>query len=250
MKQPRTLPLLSPEWPAPPCVRAVSTFRSGGVSTGPYADFNLALHVGDKPEAVRANRALLKSALQLPSEPMWLNQVHGTTVTEARVVDDPPTADASIARSPGAVCAIMTADCMPVLFCSKSGDRVAAAHAGWRGLAGGVLDSTVASLGLPGSELLAWLGPAISQTAFEVGDEVRIAFTARDAAAACAFQANHRGRWQADLYELARMELARLGVHAVYGGGRCTFREADQFFSFRRDSKTGRMGTLIWLAPS
>jgi YfiH family protein len=180
---------------------------------------------------------------------MWLNQIHGATVVEA-YRGGTATADASIVRSAGAVCAIMTADCLPVLFCSKSGDRAAAALAGWRGLAAGVLVSTVASLGLPGAELLAWLGPAISQAAFEVGDEVRIAFTARDAAATRAFKANDRGRWQADLYELARMELARLGVHAVYGGGQCTYREAGRFFSFRRDGNTGRMATLIWLDPS
>jgi YfiH family protein len=238
------LRLLLPDWPAPARVKAVSTLRSGGVSRGPYTDF---MHVGDDPQAVRANRAHLKSSLRLPSEPVWLNQVHGSTVIEAQSSAEPPTADASIARGVGPVCAVMTADCLPVLFCSKSGDRVAAAHAGWRGLAAGVLDSTVASLGLPGSELLAWLGPAISQPAFEVGDEVRIAFTARDAAAQRAFKTNDRGRWQADLYELARLELARLGVHDVYGGGRCTVGEADQFFSFRRDGTTGRMATLIWL---
>ena len=244
------LRLLLPDWPAPTHVKAISTLRSGGVSTGAYADCNLAVHVGDDPEAVNANRAHLKTALGLLSEPVWLNQVHGSTVIEAQPTEKTPTADASIARGPGRVCVIMTADCLPVLFCSRSGDRVAAAHAGWRGLAGGVLESTVSTLGLPGSELLAWLGPAISQSAFEVGDEVRIAFTARDAAAAQAFKPNERGRWQADLYELARLELARLGVRAVYGGGRCTYREADQFFSFRRDGRTGRMATMIWLAPS
>jgi YfiH family protein len=160
----------------------------------------------------------------------------------------PPTADACIARAPGLVCAVLTADCLPVLLCSRAGDRVAAAHAGWRGLAGGVLESTVSSLGLPGAELLAWLGPAIGPDAFEVGDEVRIAFTSRDAAAAQAFRPSHRpGHWWADLYLLARQDLARLGITAVYGGGMCTYSDEARFFSFRRDGRTGRMASLIWL---
>jgi YfiH family protein len=174
--------------------------------------------------------------------------VHGATVVEAAACTAPVRADASIARGANKVCAVLTADCLPVLFCSRSGDRVAAAHAGWRGLAGGILDSTVSSLGLPGDDLLAWLGPAIAAEAFEVGDEVRIAFTARDAAAAQAFRPNARGRWQADLYALARLELARLGVRAVYGGGLCTAEDAERFFSYRRDGQTGRMATLIWIA--
>lgn len=238
---------LQPEWPAPRQVRAASTLRSGGVSEPPFDDFNLAMHVGDATTAVQRNRRRLHAALQLPREPCWLDQVHGSNVVEAGEWVSPPKADACIARSPDQVCVVMTADCLPVLFCSRDGDRVAAAHAGWRGLAGGVLDSTVSSLGLPGAELLAWLGPAIGPQAFEVGDEVRIAFMAREAAAERAFVPSVNGRWLADLYQLARLELARLGVHAVYGGGECTFNDAARFYSYRRDGKTGRMASLIWI---
>lgn len=245
---PEFLQYLQPDWPAPPQIHAASTLRSGGVSRGRYQSFNLATHVGDDPALVTKNRARLRDALRLPGEPCWLEQVHEAMAVEAAVWTAPVRADASIARSANKVCAVLTADCLPVLFCSRSGDRVAAAHAGWRGLAGGILDSTVSSLGLPGTELLAWLGPAIGAEAFEVGDEVRIAFTARDAAAAQAFQPNARGRWQADLYALARLELARLGVRAVYGGGLCTYADAERFFSYRRDGQTGRMATLIWIA--
>jgi polyphenol oxidase len=204
--------------------------------------------VGDALEAVRSNRQRLREALQLPAEPYWLNQVHGTAVVEAGSGATPPDADACIARAPDRVCAVMTADCLPVLLCSRSGDRVAAAHAGWRGLAGGVLESTVSSLGLPGSELLAWLGPAIGPDVFEVGDEVRIAFTARDAAAEQAFRPSHRaGHWLADIFLLARQNLARQGVTAVYGGGLCTVSDDKRFFSYRRDGRTGRMASLIWM---
>ena len=239
---------LQPEWPAPANVRTASTLRTGGVSAMPFDTLNLGDHVGDAPEAVQSNRQRLREALRLPDEPCWLNQVHGSRVIEAGKSAAPPEADACIARSTGQVCVVMTADCLPVLFCNREGDRVAAAHAGWRGLAGGVLESTVNSLGLPGSQLMAWLGPAIGPDAFEVGDEVRIAFTARDAAAAQAFRPSHRaGHWLADLYLLARQDLARLGVHAVHGGGLCTYSDESRFFSYRRDGKCGRMASLIWL---
>jgi purine-nucleoside/S-methyl-5'-thioadenosine phosphorylase / adenosine deaminase len=239
---------LQADWPAPRNICTASTVRSGGVSVPPFDTLNLGAHVGDVPEAVRENRQRLHQALQLPSEPCWLEQVHGTAVVEAGEWSTPPQADACIARSPGQVCVVMTADCLPVLFCSREGDRVAAAHAGWRGLAGGVLESTVSSLGLPGSALLAWLGPAIGPQEFEVGDEVRIAFMARDAAAMQAFRPGYRpGHWLADLYLLARQDLARLGVAAVYGGGWCTVRDATRFFSYRRDGQTGRMASLIWM---
>lgn len=239
---------LQADWPVPRNVCTASTLRTGGVSAPPFDTLNLGAHVGDAPEAVRSNRQRLRDALHLPAEPCWLNQVHGAAVIEAAAWSTPPAADACIARAPGLVCAVMTADCLPVLFCSRAGDRVAAAHAGWRGLAGGVLESTVSSLGLPGSELLAWLGPAIGPDAFEVGDEVRIAFTSRDAAATQAFRPSHRsGHWLADLYLLARQDLARLGVTAMYGGGMCTFSDEARFFSFRREGRTGRMASLIWL---
>jgi len=239
---------LQPDWPAPTNVRAASTLRDGGVSVEPYDTCNLAAHVGDDPQAVRENRRRLRGALRLPSEPCWLEQVHGVSVFEANSASSsPPRADAAVARAPGSVCAVLTADCLPVLFASRDGDRVAAAHAGWRGLAAGVLDNTVGALGLPGRQLIAWLGPAISQNAFEVGDEVRVAFLARDSGNAAAFRANARGRWQCDLYELARRNLAQLGVRDVHGGGYCTYADNERFFSYRRDGQCGRMATLIWL---
>jgi polyphenol oxidase len=245
------LSYIQPNWSAPLHVRAASTYRTGGMSDEPYDSFNLAMHVGDDPQVVSNNRALLKSALRLPSEPCWLQQVHSDAVIEARNYSTPPQADASVARSSGIVCAVLTADCLPVLLCSRSGDRVAAAHAGWRGLAAGVLDNTVSSLGLPGHELIAWLGPAISQSAFEVGDDVRIAFLAKDTSNTAAFQANNRGRWQCDLYDLAHRNLMRLGVREIYGGDYCTYSDEDHFFSHRRDSprsgQCGRMATLIWI---
>lgn len=239
---------LQADWPAPANVRTASTLRSDGVSAVPFDSLNLGDHVGDAPEAVRLNRQRVAQALQLPNEPCWMNQVHGTRVVEAGAWTTPLQADACIARSAAQVCVVMTADCLPVLLCSVDGDRVAAAHAGWRGLAGGILESTVSSLGLPGSQLMAWLGPAIGPQVFEVGDEVRIAFMSKDAAAAQAFKPSHRaGHWLADLYLLARQALARLGVHAVYGGGLCTYTDESRFFSYRRESRTGRMASLIWL---
>jgi polyphenol oxidase len=241
------IPFIQPNWPAPSNVRTASTLRSGGVSREPFDSFNLAAHVGDLPQAVAENRRLLKAALRLPAEPAWLEQIHSDIVVDASDCASPQRADACVARSSGRVCAVLTADCLPVLFCSRDGDRVAAAHAGWRGLAAGILDTTVGSLGLPGSELMAWLGPAISQPAFEVGDDVRIAMLARDVGFANAFVPNARGRWQCDLYELARRNLAQLGVHAVYGGGYCTYGDDDHFFSYRRDGQCGRMASLVWI---
>ncbi|MBC7982715.1 MAG: peptidoglycan editing factor PgeF [Candidatus Obscuribacterales bacterium] len=240
------LAFIRPNWPVPANVHAASTFREGGVSRGPYDNFNLATHVGDDVQAVADNRQRLGALLQLPGEPCWLDQVHGDAVVEASSRSQPARADACVARSADLVCAVLTADCLPVLFSSRDGDRVAAAHAGWRGLAGGVLDTTVSSLNLPGSELTAWLGPAIGQHAFEVGDDVRVAFLARDAGSADAFAPNKRGRWQCDLYALARRNLHRLGVREIYGGGYCTYTDTDNFFSFRRDGQCGRMATMVW----
>ena len=238
---------ITPDWPAPAQVKAAATLRTGGVSEGPYASLNLGSHVGDDAAAVAENRRLLKEALQLPAEPVWLNQVHGTDVVIANSQVSPPTADASIALGADQVCAVLTADCLPVLFCDRQGTRVGAAHAGWRGLAGGVLNATIRALDVPPSQLLAWLGPAIEPEAFEVGPEVREQFISLHAANATAFESNARGRWQADLYQLARNELARLGVHAVFGGDQRCHADADNFYSYRRDSRTGRMATLIWL---
>ncbi|APZ42901.1 peptidoglycan editing factor PgeF [Acidihalobacter ferrooxydans] len=239
---------LRPDWPASTPVRAWCTTRVGGVSVGPYASLNLGSHVGDDPAAVAENRQRLCANGGLPAAPVWLNQVHGIKVARidahtASGVD----ADASMTRVPGAVCAVLTADCLPVLFCDRAGTRVAAAHAGWRGLAAGVLEAAVTALATPPENLLVWLGPAIGPDAFEVGEEVRAAFVAHDAAAATAFSASPDGRWLADLYALARLRLAAVGVDAVHGGGWCTYTDAARFYSYRRDGVTGRMASLVWL---
>ena len=238
---------LVPDWPAPVAVRALSTWRGGGVSEAPYASLNLGHHVEDSRAAVDQNRRALREAAGLPAEPVWLEQVHGTRVLDldAAEVDAAGPADACVTRRRGRVCAILTADCLPVLLASATGDRVGAAHAGWRGLAAGVIEATVAALGPPG-DLLAWLGPAIGPGRYEVGAEVRDALLDRDPGAEAAFGPSPRGRHLADLYLLARRRLHRAGVARVYGGGECTHASAEQYFSHRRDGCTGRQATLIW----
>jgi YfiH family protein len=239
---------IEPEWPAPSNVRALATTRQGGYSEGSFAGLNLAAHVDDDRKTVERNRAWLRETAHLPAEPIWLQQVHGTTVWTGGTPHEPPVADASVTRATGQVSAILTADCLPVLFCDLDGTVVAAAHAGWRGLADGVLAATVEAMRVPGARLLAWLGPAIEPAAFEVGDEVLERFVARDPGHAQAFQKNARGRWQGDLYALARGELRALGIERVYGGGFGTFGDATRFYSYRRDKRTGRMATLIWMS--
>jgi len=241
-------PGLVPDWPAPARVRAFVTFRTGGVSAGAYASLNLGTHVGDDPEAVAENRRRVAARLALPSEPRWLEQVHGTTVLDLDR-DALAPADGAVTAQPGVVCAVLTADCLPVLLTDRGGNRVGVAHAGWRGLAAGVVENAVAALGTSPAEILAWLGPAIGPRAFEVGDEVRAAFAAAGFETARAFVPNARGRWQADLYALARQSLARAGVTAVYGGGACTYADAERFFSHRREAPCGRMASLVWLDP-
>ena len=241
---------ITPDWPAPPGVRSAVTLRTGGVSAAPYDSLNLGAGIGDSSEAVAENRRRVRVSLRLPAEPVWLQQVHGVDVIEldnSGAFSVPPVADSAIARTPTRVCAIRVADCMPVLFAARDGTAVGAAHAGWRGLAGGVLEETVRRLGVPGSELLAWMGPAIGQPHFEVGDDVRTAFVVPDSDAASAFQPNSRGRWQCDLYALARRRLNAIGVSDVHGGGWCTFAQGDRFFSYRRDGQCGRMAALIWI---
>jgi len=257
-----------PQWPAPQRVRALSTQRAGGVSGGPnhcYASLNLATHVGDDPDAVRRNRERLRAAL--PAEPLWLNQVHGTRVLDADAPLPanvqhglPPEADAAVTRTPGRVLAVMTADCLPVLLADRAGTVVAVAHAGWRGLAAGVIENAVRAMNVPGGakngDIVAWLGPAIGPREYEVGSDVRDAFVAHDAtygaahadpAAIDAFEPRLNGKYLADLYHLARRRLERVGVTDVHGGDACTFIERERFFSFRRDGQTGRMASLIWL---
>jgi hypothetical protein len=239
---------IEPDWPAPRHVRVLSTLRGGGTSTGPYASLNLAAHVGDDPRSVAANRLLLREAAHLPGEPLWLEQVHGVGVARHDGVVPPPRADAAFAVEPRRVCAVMTADCLPVVLTDRAGTRIAVAHAGWRGLLAGVLEAALAALGAAPDEMHAWLGPAIGPDAFEVGPEVQEGFVRRWPAAAGCFRPNARGRQQADLYGLARLALGHAGVASVHGGGWCTHGEATRFFSFRRDGVTGRMATLAWLA--
>jgi polyphenol oxidase len=263
--------VIQPEWAAPPGVRCAFTLRTGGVSEAPYDSLNVGAHVGDVGAAVEENRRRVRERLGLPAEPVWLQQVHGVGVLD---LDDAPAGrgdagaelgrlssaaeaalsptsgfargDAVVTRVRGRVCVIQVADCMPVLFAARDGSAVGAAHAGWRGLAGGVLEETVRHLGVPAAQLVAWLGPTISQEHFEVGDEVRAAFVLHDPDAASAFEANARGRWQCDLYSLARRRLEALGVRDVSGGGWCTYADATRFFSYRRDGQCGRMAALIW----
>lgn len=264
--------LLLPGWPAPARVRALTTTRRGfapvtaggiaagpvgtaaGASTGPFADFNLGSHVGDDAGAVAANRARLRRIL--PGEPLWLDQVHGTAVIDAPAAWQrgdatrqalPPQADAAVTRAAGTVLAILTADCLPVLLCDRSGSVVAVAHAGWRGLAAGVIESAVRAMAVPVSGIMAWLGPAIGPAAYEVGADVADAFTRSDPGAAAAFAQRPRGKFLADLYALARRRLALLGVEQVWGGDACTYGDPARFYSFRRDGRTGRMASLIWI---
>ena len=236
--------LLIPDWPAPARVRSCVTTRAGGVSCAPFDTLNLGDHVEDDAQAVAANRRRLTQALEC--QPAWLQQVHGVAVVEA----DPSQvmqADASWSKTAGIASAIMTADCLPALFCNAAGTRVAAAHAGWRGLAAGVLEATAAALAVPSSDVLVWLGPAIGPQAFEVGGEVRDAFVSSHADAHAAFKPSHNAeRFMADIYQLARIRLAACGVTAVYGGGACTYSDP-RFYSYRRAPRTGRFASLIWL---
>lgn len=234
---------LLPDWPAPARVRACVTTRQGGVSAAPFDSFNLGDHVGDDPAAVACNRQHLRDVLGC--QPIWLEQVHSCVAVKA-LPGVCATADASWSETPGEACAVLTADCLPVLFCDRAGSVVAAAHAGWRGLAGGVLESTVAAMRTAPGDILAWMGPAIGPHAFEVGDDVREIFVASHPEAAAAFAPHAPGKWLADIYRLARIRLQHAGVQDVYGGGRCTFGEADRFYSYRRDGVTGRMASLIW----
>ena len=258
-----------PDWPAPPNVHACMTTRAGGVSLAPFDSFNPASHVEDDAAAVTENRRMLRQ--WLPAEPLWLNQVHGVAVAEqaagcgsvdavltspqAAACDliSPPTADASISLAPNQVRVVLTADCLPVLFCDEAGRVVAAAHAGWRGLAAGVLEETVRAMKVQPERIIAWLGAAIGPSAFEVGPEVREIFVAQHPLAGIAFRPALPGtldsaphKWLADIYMLARISLARVGVERVYGGGWCTFSDKSRFYSYRRDGKTGRMASLIW----
>lgn len=236
---------IAPNWPVPAHVKAIQTTRLGGISNAPYDSLNLGDHVGDAPLAVVSNRTLLNTLL--PSEPVWLEQVHGTVVASADMANCRPQADACIARHRDSVCVVMTADCLPILLCNTQGSVVGAAHAGWKGLAVGVVEATVQAMDVPPQNLMAWLGPAISQQAFEVGDEVRALFVDANSKTSAAFVPGQHGKWFADIYALARLRLNSLGVAQIFGGNYCTYSDAAKFFSYRRDGATGRMGTFIWL---
>lgn len=237
---------LPADWPAPEGVVAGTTLRHGGVSSGSFASLNLGATVEDDVDAVRENRARFRSFCNLPAEPRWLRQVHGSTVVIDPAAGETPAADAAITRNSGVVCVVQTADCLPVIFSAADGAELAVAHAGWRGLAGGVLEATVHAMAADPAKVFAWLGPAISQPAFEVGDEVRQEFLAHAPAAAECFVANERGRWQADLYRLARLRLRAVGVEQVSGGEYCTYSEPRRFFSHRRDGACGRMASFVF----
>ncbi|CNK21467.1 purine nucleoside phosphorylase YfiH [Yersinia aldovae] len=239
--------LILPNWPMPATVKACSTTRYGGISEFPYDSLNLGTHVGDIAASVVANRQSLVEQAGLPQMPVWLEQVHGTRVLHLsdQVISDVQ-ADAVYSCVAGQVCAVMTADCLPVLFCSLAGDEVAAAHAGWRGLCAGVLEQTLAQFSARPSSIIAWLGPAIGPQQFEVGEEVKQAFIQIDAQSTAAFTPSG-SKYLADIYLLARLRLQAAGIHAIYGGDRCTVSEKQQFFSYRRDGMTGRMASLVWL---
>lgn len=238
--------ILRPDWDVPRSVVAGCTTRCGGVSRGVYASLNLAAHVGDDPAAVAENRRRLRDSLGLADEPVWLEQVHGSRVVTARPGGVPPRADGSVTRESRVVCAVLTADCLPVLLASRRGGEVAAVHAGWRGLADGVLAAALKAMRSSADELSAWIGPAIGQAAFEVGDEVRERFLAREPGDAAFFAANARGRWQADLSGIARRELESAGVR-VFGAALCTHADSERFFSYRRDGECGRMASFVFL---
>ncbi len=250
--------VLRPDWPAPPGVQAFTTLRHGaGASLPPFDHFNLGNRTatdGDDAATVERNRIELMERFALPSTPHWLRQVHGTEVLRVdmpamvKAAADEPIADAAVTSTPGVVLAILTADCLPVVFADNAGAQIGAAHAGWRGLANGVLESTVAAMHAPARELIAWLGPAAGPQAYEIGEEVFGAFVSRDAAAASAFVATRPGHWRVDLYQLAHQRLAALGITRVHGGGLCTISDPQCFYSHRRDARTGRMATVAWMS--
>lgn len=234
------------EWEAPAWIRAGVTTRKGGFSKTPFDELNLATHVGDDASRVSKNRQHLRSLLNLQSEPVWLNQVHGNRIINADAIESLD-ADGSFTDTPGTVCTIMTADCVPVLFCNRDGTRVAAVHIGWKGFCAGILDNAIKVFAqdLPGTHV--WIGPHISRRNYEVGDDVRDACQARDSSLTRAFGPNSRGRWQADLEQMIRHELEKQGVRDITSSGHCTFADSGHFYSYRRDGQTGRFASLIWI---
>jgi len=234
-----------PDWPAPENVRSISTSRLGGVSQGVFASNNLALHVGDDGENVRINRQRLKALCSLPAEPTWLTQIHSNIVVNCDEVSCE--ADASYTDQINQICVVMTADCLPILLCDKSGQQIAAVHAGWRGLLNNVIENSLARFHGSTNDIIAWLGPAIGKEVFEVGNEVYDAFVERHNAAADFFRARENNKYLADMVGLAKLRLKLVGVSGIYGGQYCTFSDEARFFSYRRDGVCGRMASLIWL---
>ncbi len=246
MKPSGPIQIIEPEWPAGARIRALTTTRSGGVSVGPYASLNLATHVGDEPATVQYNRRLLEEYLGLPAAPQWLEQVHGIDVITATAGGEPVQADGSVARRPGLVCAVLTADCLPILLCDRNGAEVAALHAGWRGLRQGLIKAALATVRTPAAEILAWIGPSISRRHYEVGPELRQDLLRIDARYADFFDA--RGtRWTLDLRALCEHELLAHDVHSIYHCHQCTYDDRQTFYSYRREQTCGRMATLIWI---
>ena len=236
---------IKPDWPLPAHVHAAMTTRMGGVSQGHYASLNPASHVNDDPAHVNLNRAIIRDSLNLPNEPLWLQQVHGVAVVKADSVSGIPEADASYTDQPGMVCAVLTADCLPVLVCGNGGEKLAAIHAGWRGLQAGIIQQTLSRMSC--REVSVWLGTAIGPDHFEVGEEVRSAFVTHDSSTRAAFKEHGQDRWLADIYKLARLQLHELGIDQIYGGEGCTVSDSQRFYSYRRDgAATGRMASLIW----
>ncbi len=242
------LKVIRPQWSAPDHIQAFTTTRQGGISQGAYAGFNLGDRAGDVPEVVAENRRILRNSCNLPGEPAWLWQVHSAKVVDAKRASETSEADASVASSSGVVSVVLTADCLPVLLCDQAGTVVAAVHCGWRGIAAGILPATVARMGVEPDSLMAWMGPAIGPRAFEVGAEVRNEFAKRNAEHSAAFTPGKPGKFLADIYALARRELAECGVVRVSGAEYCTVSDPDQFYSYRRDAVTGRMASLIWIS--
>ena len=246
-----SIELIRPDWNAPPKIAAFCTTRVGGVSTAPFDQLNLAGHVGDRDSAVRANREVLMEQLNLVNQPCWLNQTHSTrveTIVDAGHYD--ANVDAAITRQVNTIAVVMTADCLPILLCDREGSEVAAIHAGWRGLADGIIQATLASMASPASELMAWIGPAIGQNRFEVGDEVYQKFIDQESRAKNRFIANRRGHWLCDLSGLAADLLKQSCLHAVKQSGMCSYENESRFYSYRREKVSGRMASLIWINPT
>lgn len=242
-----TKSFVTPDWPAPKNIHAYTTTRWGGVSPSPYASMNLSVGSGDTKDNVQQNKKQLVQNFNLPSEPIWLNQVNGTQIIDAAIAPQTPEADASYTGQKNTVCIILTADCLPVLICNRKGTHVAAVHAGWRGLAHGIIEKTLQQLNLPPNDVLAWLGPGISAENYIVGSEVKTIFEQNDSQAKTAFTSLPEDKWRCDLYKIARQRLFNCDVNQVVGGDFCTFRDSDNFYSHRRDKPTGRMASFIWM---